>query len=130
MADEDAPWEKQQWLSMQKMEHVLALKDYRVELALEMGEINREKEIKELEEEVEQLIKDKYKRKKENQGDMAGSLSSRELNEMYGVEENNAVNDVEEGDDNENDFIGTEVDYEKRTRKYDSDDEFYSSSSE
>lgn len=66
MADEDAPWEKQQWLSMQKMEHVLALKDYRVELALEMGEINREKEIKELEEEVEQLIKDKYKRKKEN----------------------------------------------------------------
>lgn len=60
---------------------------------------------------------------------MAGSLSSRELNEMYGVEEAGEEN-LDEGDDNDADFIGSEVDYEKKTRKYDSDDEFYSSSSE
>lgn len=51
---------------MQKIDHVHALKDYRVQLALELGEINKEKEIKELEEEVEQMIQDKYKRKRQN----------------------------------------------------------------
>lgn len=121
VADEDAPWEHQQWLSMQKPQHVLALKDYRTELALQLGEINREKEVKELEVEVEQLIKDKYRRKKENQGDLAGSLSARELNEMYGLEEQEQEEEEEENP--EEDFLGD-------GKQYDSQDEFYSSGSE
>lgn len=116
---------------MQTMKHVKALKKYREELALEMGEINREREVKELEQEVEQMIQDKYKRKRENFGEEASFLSKQDLTEMYGEQQSEEISETEtDPQQQSSDFLGQGL--HLNPTKYTGPvlDEFYSSDSD